>query len=104
MTTNPVVVVLARITAKPGKEDAVRQELMNVVRETRKEAGSVKFEAHQSTEDPRLFVVYENWTRRQDIDDHIATPHVQRFLGRSEDLFGAPLEVTFWERREPEEV
>lgn len=96
-----VTVVLAFLYAKPGNEQRVHQELLKVVVETLKEPGCLKFEAHQSKENPREFVVYEHWRERADVDKHIALPHVQNFLNLGKELFEKPVAVTFWSLMKP---
>ena len=95
-----ITVVLAFLYAKPGKEQRVHEELKKVVTETRKEPGCLKFEAHQSRDNPTEFVVYENWRERTDVDKHIALPHVQHFLGLANEIFAKPVAVTFWKKME----
>ena len=93
-----MIIVLAYLYAKPGKEKQLRKELLKVVVETLKEPACLKFEAHQSKDDPTKFVVSENWKTRKDVDKHIALPHVQHLMGLADELFAKPVEVTFWNR------
>ena len=89
--------VVARIRAKSGLEDKVKGELLNLISPTRKESGCLNYDLHQSQEDKGLFLFYENWTSRQDLDDHLKTPHLQAFLGKSGELLAEPIEITFWD-------
>jgi quinol monooxygenase YgiN len=89
--------VVAKIIAKPGLEEKVKSELLGLIAPTRKEAPCINYDLHQSRENKAQFLFYENWVSRQDLDDHLKTPHLQAFLGKSEELLAAPLEVTFWD-------
>ena len=89
--------VVAKIKAKAGLEDKVKAELLNLITPTRKESGCLNYDLHQSQEDKGLFLFYENWTSRQDLDDHLKTPHLQAFLGKSGELLAEPIEITFWD-------
>ena len=89
--------VVAKIRAKAGLEDKVRSELLSLITPTRKESGCINYDLHQSQEDKGLFLFYENWVSRQDLDDHLKTPHLQAFLGKSEELLAEPIEITFWD-------
>jgi len=92
------VTVLARIKAKAGMEEKVKQELLSMVGPTRKEAGCINYDLHQSPENKGLFLFYENWRSKKDLDDHLATPHFKRFVEKGKELLAEPDEVTFWEK------
>jgi quinol monooxygenase YgiN len=96
-----ITIVLAFLRAKPGDEGRVHEELSKVVTETLKEPGCLGFVAHQSAERPTEFVVYEHWRERDDVDLHIAMPHVQQFMKLGESIFAEPVRVTFWNSLEP---
>ncbi len=49
----PKVVLTAMIKAKPGEEDAVKEILLALVEPTRKEAGCLCYNLHQSKSDKR---------------------------------------------------
>ena len=89
--------VVARIRAKAGLEDRVKGELMNLISPTRKESGCLNYDLHQSQEDKGLFLLYENWISRQDLDDHLKTPHLQAFLGKVDELLAEPVEIKFFD-------
>lgn len=96
-----ITIVFAFLHAKPGCEARVQDELAKVVTETLREAGCLKFVAHQSVERPTEFVVYEHWRERSDVDLHIAMPHVEHFMKLGEEIFSEPVRVTFWNAVEP---
>lgn len=91
------VTVLAKCKAKPGMEDKVRDELMALVEPTRSEAGCINYDLHQSGEDKSLFMLYENWKSKQDLDAHLAKPHLQEFIGKAEDILAEPVEIVLWD-------
>jgi quinol monooxygenase YgiN len=91
------VTVLAKFKAKPGMEDKVREELMALVGPTRSESGCINYDLHCSSEDKTLFMLYENWKSKQDLDDHLAKPHLKNIIGKAETLLAEPIEITLWE-------
>lgn len=91
------VTVVARITAKPGLEATVRQEVLNLVGPTRAEAGCINYDLHQSSEDPAKFMLYENWVSKTDLDEHLAMPHLEAFKAKADELLAEPLDITLWE-------
>lgn len=92
------VTVLARIYAKPGMEDETRKELEVLLEPTRAEAGCINYDMHWSADDPAQFMFYENWTSKQALDQHLATPHLKRFMELASRLLTKPVEITLWEK------
>lgn len=84
-----LLVVVATITAKPGKEQEVKDLLLSVIEPTRAERGNVLYTLHQGTDDPATFVFYENWTSRAELDEHLASPGLQAGLAALADLVAA---------------
>lgn len=91
------VTVLAIIVAKPGLEEQVRGELESLLAPTRQEEGCVNYNFHRSGEDPARFMFYENWRSKQDLDAHLARPHLVRFLGLAGELLAEPPQITLWQ-------
>ncbi|MDR3605513.1 MAG: putative quinol monooxygenase [Desulfomonilaceae bacterium] len=91
------VTVVARIIAKPGMEDVVKSTLMGLVPPTRKESGCINYDLHQSTDNKALFLFYENWVSKKALDEHLAMPYLQDFLGRSAEILAEPVEIGLWE-------
>lgn len=97
MASNEKITVLARIKAKPGLEDRVRQEMMGLVEPTRREPGCINYDLHRACENASEFILYENWRSRQDLDDHLQMPYLQSFKQKAGELLAEPLEITLWE-------
>lgn len=90
--------VVAHIKAKPGKEGQVREELQKLLAPTRAEHGCINYDLHQALESEAGFLFHENWTNKEALDQHLETPHVQTFLGQSDELLAEPVEITFWKQ------
>lgn len=91
------VTVIAKIKAKPGMEEKVKEELMALVAPTRAESGCINYDLHQSPDDKSLFVFYENWTSKKDLDEHLETPHLMAFKGKAGDILAEPLDISLLE-------
>jgi quinol monooxygenase YgiN len=89
--------VVARVKAREGMEDEVRRECLALVAPSRRERGCLNYDLHQSADDPTLFLFYENWTSREDLEQHLETAHALRFDERTEGMLSEPEEITFWE-------
>ncbi|MDD2337473.1 MAG: putative quinol monooxygenase [Geobacteraceae bacterium] len=94
---NKQVTLIAKITAKPGKEDQVKKELLAVIDPTRSEAGCISYNLHQDADNNAVFMFYENWSSKEILEQHLQTPHLQGLLAKADELFAEPLEVKFYE-------
>ncbi len=88
--------VVAQFQAKPGKETAVRQELLSLVAASRKDAGCLNYDLHQGQENPALFLFHENWASKAHLDAHLQKPDLQAVLARVQQLVTEPPQVTLW--------
>lgn len=72
-----MIYVVATLTAKPGKRDALIAGAKPCIAETRKEKGCVSYELFQSTSDPDTFNFVERWETREHLTAHFDTPHLK---------------------------
>ena len=96
--TDEKITVLAKIKAKNGMAETVRQQALALVNPTRSEAGCISYDLHQSDEDENLFMFYENWISKQALDEHIQKPHLQAFIAKADELLAGPLDVSIWKK------
>ena len=89
--------VIAQIKAKPGQENAVRQELLSLVAPSRRDAGCLNYDLHQALDNPALFLFHENWTSKAHLDAHLQKPDLQAVLARLGQLVAEPPQITLWE-------
>jgi quinol monooxygenase YgiN len=92
------VTVVARIRAKKGMEEKVKQELLALVGPTRSEKGCINYDLHQSIENKSLFMFYENWVSKSDLDKHLEMPHMKSHMEKAGEILAEPGEITLWER------
>ena len=71
------LIVIARITARPGREDEVRELLRGLVGPTRAEPGCIRYVLHHNLEDPSDFTFIEEWTGEAALEEHLKTPHIE---------------------------
>lgn len=88
--------IIAYITAKAGMQQQVREVLLDLVAQTRKEKGCVNYDLHQSLDNPREFVMYENWETAADLDAHARSEHLQAFSKVAAQMLERPAEITKW--------
>lgn len=90
------ITIIAYIAAKAGLQQQVREVLLDLVAQTRKEKGCVNYDLHQSGDNPREFVMYENWESAADLDAHARSQHLQAFGKTASQLLERPTEITKW--------
>jgi (4S)-4-hydroxy-5-phosphonooxypentane-2,3-dione isomerase len=66
-------VVVAQWLAKEGKDDEIAAVLKTAVMNSRAEPGCVLFMANRSVENPRKFVLYEQFRDEAAFQAHLAT-------------------------------
>jgi quinol monooxygenase YgiN len=73
------LIILAQITATPGKEALLRAELEKLVAPTRAEAGCIQYDLHVDNDAPGVFVFYETWESRDLWQAHMNAPHLAAY-------------------------
>lgn len=92
------VTVIAQLKAAEGKENELKEMLLNLIEPSRNDDGCINYDLHQSEDDSTLFMFHENWASKELLDKHLATPHLQDFIKKSEGLLAKPMDVSLWEK------
>ncbi|MFI8829080.1 antibiotic biosynthesis monooxygenase [Streptomyces sp. NPDC053431] len=79
--------------AKPEKAEELGALLVSFAERSRTEPGCLGSWINQDAQDPALFVFYEIWATRADLDRHLAQPYMQEFLEGREAYLAKELEV-----------
>lgn len=78
--------LVARIKAKPGREDDLERTLRDLVAPTRVEEGCLAYDLHVDNEDKGHFVFIETWASTPLWQAHMQAPHLQAFQARTDEL------------------
>ena len=97
MAQTPVTVV-ALFNAKPEKLKEARGALEALLEPTRQEQGCINYDLHQNSDDPCLFLFYENWATQADLDNHAKSTHLEILRGQVKELFTEPVDLTLWKQ------
>ena len=68
-------VLVARLTAKEGEQDRVAELIPRLVEASSAEPGNVHYIAHRDPEDPRVFLMYEQYRDKAAFEEHGQTEH-----------------------------
>jgi quinol monooxygenase YgiN len=93
-TESHALTVVARLRAKPAKEQALRRALTALVAPTSREPGCVTYNLHVDVDDPASFCFYEIWRSRAEHAANLQTAHLQDFAARLDDLLDGELDVS----------
>jgi quinol monooxygenase YgiN len=85
--------VIARYTAKAGREDELKAVLAAAVPPTRRELGCYQYDLLVNPLDPRDFCFVERWDDEQALDEHVERPHIRMLRSEIADLVESPPDV-----------
>ncbi len=71
------IVVIARIKTRLEARDTWIAAARTCIEETRREAGCLSYDMHESVTEPGSFVFVEQWQDRAALDFHMSTPHLK---------------------------
>ena len=72
-----MIVVVATMRAKEGKEDNLRDVLMALVVESRQEKGCLQYDLMVGDEEPLEFAMYERWESPAALNTHLRSRHIE---------------------------
>jgi len=77
---NKNLTIVAKILAKEGHRELVKNELLKLITITRAEKGCVNYDLHQDNENKNLFLFYENWENRALWQIHMNNTHLAEYM------------------------
>jgi quinol monooxygenase YgiN len=83
------VYVVTHVDVPPPKKDDCVAALKDLVADSRKEAGSVRFDVFQQGSRPNHFTVVEIWRSLRAYDNHITAAHTKKFRNTLTPMSGA---------------
>ncbi len=78
---------------KPEKSDEFETLFKEYVAPSRDEAGCIEYHMLRDQQDPALFLFYEVWKSQADLDQHLALPHMQRFIAQRMDYLTRDFDI-----------
>ncbi|TDO73573.1 quinol monooxygenase YgiN [Flavobacterium chryseum] len=85
-----MISITAIIKSKQENIDEVRNIILNLVQQTRKEEACLRYDLH-TTEN--VFIIWEEWKDQAGLDFHNNQPYLQDFIVKSESFVSAPIQV-----------
>jgi quinol monooxygenase YgiN len=70
-------VLVARLTTREGEEDRAAELIGQLAEGSSAEPGNVHYIPHRDPEDPRVFLIYEQYRDKAAFEEHGQTEHFQ---------------------------
>ena len=87
--------IVAQVQAKAGFVQEVKQACLALVEPSRLDRGCIVYDLYQSTEDATVFIFFERWESREDVDRHLETPHSLAFDEETAGMLAESEKITF---------
>jgi quinol monooxygenase YgiN len=75
-----VIVLKVDMLVKPGAEDKCKEYIRILQEHSRREPGCLMYVGHQSAQDPRRFLFYEQYDDAAALDAHRNSPHFKQYV------------------------
>lgn len=75
-----MIVLKVDMVVKPGTEEKCKEYIRILQENSRKEPGCMMYVGHQSTEDPRKFMFYEQYRDHAALADHRDAPYFKQYV------------------------
>lgn len=92
-----MIVVSARCKVNPDACQEFVDEVYRIIPMVRAEPGCLRYELHADVFEFGLFVFFEEWASKKELDDHINTPHMQEYFSNTAEMLSAPVHMTFYD-------
>jgi quinol monooxygenase YgiN len=80
MADSPGVTLAVTWMAKPGHEGEIKNILLRLAEESRREPGCRQYVVHQSAGDPTHFLLYEQYASPAALKEHSESAHFKHFV------------------------
>jgi quinol monooxygenase YgiN len=90
------IVVVGRLTARPGKQDELTEVLSALAAQTHAEDGCLLYALHREVDDPARYALIERWASPEALEAHLRSDHFAAVIARADELLdGRPDSVTY---------
>lgn len=77
----------------PDKVEEMKTLLLELVSHSTKEEACIKYDLHQVTEEPNVFIFHEIWKDAKGLEEHNNKQHILTFREASAPLLQEPVKV-----------
>jgi len=91
-----MITVVAKNTIITEKYDEIIVLCKELVEETRKEDGCIKYEMHQDVNDKAILTMIEEWESQEALDKHMQSEHFTRIVPLLGSLMAAETDMNVY--------
>ncbi|QXH36443.1 putative quinol monooxygenase [Pseudomonas muyukensis] len=84
---------ILKAKTRPEQAEAFEQLFRPYVEPSRQEPGCLEYHMLRDQQDPSLFVFFEVWASKADLDVHSALPHMRAFFEKRMDYLERDFEI-----------
>ena len=88
------IVLVARLKVKEDSIEEAKKAALEIVADSRAEAGNINYDVHQAIDDRTVFVWHETWANKAAIDEHFETQFFKDFFAKVEKFAAEPPQMT----------
>ncbi|HEX8121096.1 MAG TPA: putative quinol monooxygenase [Solirubrobacteraceae bacterium] len=88
-----MVIVIARVTPRPDRQDELLALLEEVQEASRRDDGCLNYGYYQEIVDRTKYVAVEEWRDEEALAAHLRQPHVAKLIAALGDSLAAPPEI-----------
>jgi quinol monooxygenase YgiN len=89
--------IVAQVRAKPGKEAALRQATLPLIKQVRSDPKNIVYFLQENRAAPGHFIFYEIFASKADFEAHNAMPYVKTWFAKLPELAEGGVEVMHME-------
>ncbi|MDR7127935.1 quinol monooxygenase YgiN [Algoriphagus sp. 4150] len=86
------ITAFLRVKKNSADLEKLNSLFIRLIEETRKEPGCQKYDLHEVTDQPGLFIMMEEWSSEVALENHNTSKHFKNFVASAESYFTAPIE------------
>lgn len=90
--------VIAKVQARPGKEETLKGLMQELVEPTKTEKGCLSYELFQDRKNPAVLTLVEQWESEADLNTHLGLPHMQKLFGQLQELVAAAPDISYFKK------
>lgn len=95
-----MLVVIAKLSVKPGKKAELFAAAQDVIKGTRAEAGCVSYTLFDDPSDEGSCSFVEEWVDKAALEQHFLTPHIKAWRQASAELLAGKTALTLYQAEE----
>ena len=91
-----MIILTAKLKAKPGCEKDVEDALLDMIPNVQNEVNTLAYVLHRASDDPGTFLYYEQYTDKDALKLHGATPYFKKLVAALDGKLAVKPEETFY--------